>query len=271
MIATLKVEHVLKGQLTGKTVDFGFPVPEEDIGYSPIVTNQFGVFFLRMSEGTYTIFDPHHPYVVAVPGVALAAGNPFDQVIAELDAVLESPTAPVEVQREAVYTLALPTQGEGVTAALLKGAMNTDLVVRFDSMSLLLEHNDLTYLDQAADLLLHPPPEIEATLLTNLALGVGAGVRSPSAVPTLSKLLNAPDVQTRRSTARALRLIGTEATVKPLTQALGDSDRRVRYEAISGLAHFAGDKKWDPDMRDYLYKSEEPYLSHWQQWAKAQE
>jgi hypothetical protein len=267
MRATLRVERLLKGSAFGPFADFTFCLPEEMIGYWPVGRDVFGVFFLHGSGHGYTILDPYHPYVVAVPGAVVTGGNAFEEVVGELAAVLESPDASRDYKKLAVLSLGR-TPGPEARSALLKGAIEKDDEVRFRSMAALFRRNDITFLPAAATVLLHPPPGVDAAL-DDMALAIGVGVLSPKAVPTLVKLLSAPGVETRRSAALSLRFIGSAEAILPLAQALFDSDRRVRYEAISGLARFTGQNDWNPEMGDYMRKSEEPYLSHWREWAQS--
>ena len=246
MIATLRVERVLKGQLADETIDFGFVQPSEIIGYGLLWRGVFGVFFLGRSKGGYSVVDPYHPFVVAVPGTPPTAGTPFDLVIIELATATESSAATRDVRVLAVSTLDY-TPGPEATAALMQGAESNDDEVRFRSIYGLLARNNLAYLDEAAGYLLNPPPSVNEELIEGMALGIRLGVKSPEAISTLGRLLQAQGVQPRRCAAMALRTIGTEAAVKPLTLALADSDREVRFEAIFGLARIAGETKWLPD------------------------
>jgi hypothetical protein len=268
MVATLEVERLLKGRSTGARVDFTFLVPEEMVGYWPIGRGQFGVFFLRQLGPGYEIFDPYHPFVEAVPGTPAVNGSAFEKVIGEMAGVLASSQASDDSRILTVHALD-QTAGAQSTAALLQGARQQNEDVRLRSMAALFRRNNLAFLDEATGLLLHPPSSVNPDLLDDMSLGIGAGVTSAKATPSLVRLLAAPRVETRRSAALALRLIGGGDAVRALAGALFDSDRRVQYEAISAVASFTGQNDWNPDMRDYMNKSTEPYLTHWRQWAES--
>ncbi len=267
MTATLRVERVFKGT-AGALVEFDFLLPElsSQWWYAPIGLKQFGVFFLRESEGRYRVLDPYHPYIVAVPGAAVTSGNVFEDVVGELAAAVSSPRSSVEVQREAVYALG-PTPGAIATGALLEAARRSDPVVRFDSMAELLQRNDLTYLTEAASLLLHPTAN-DPTLIDNLAVGIGAGIRSPAAVQVLSDLMAAPAVETRRAAARALARTGGNTSVLPLARALYDGDQQVQYWAVIGLARVTGQNPWYSSLGEFRENGDK-YLNHWREWAES--
>ena len=264
--ATLRIERVLKGADQGPVLRFSFVMPEvpSQYNYAPIAVSQFGTFFLRQSED-WEILDPYYPYVVATPGAPLRAGSVLDQVVGELAAVINSESCPVEEQREAVYDLD-PTPGAVATAALIRAARRSDPVMHFDSMAELLGRNDLSYLPEAVGILLQPPAGTEPTLIMNLAYAIGAGISSPNAVQALAKLLSAPGRESRRAAAQALARIGAGTIVRPLSLALEDSDREVRYWGVVGLARFTGQNHWYPSIAEYREK-EDLYLKHWRDWA----
>jgi len=268
MVATLEIERLLKGGGTGARVDFTFLLPEEMVGYWPIGQGQFGVFFLQQLGPGYQIFDPYHPFVEAVPGTPPMNGSAFEKVIGEMTGVLTSSRASDDARILTVHALD-QTPGAPSTAALVEGARQQNEEVRLRSMAALFRRNNLAFLDEATGLLLHPPSGVNPDLLDDMSLGIGAGVTSAKATPSLVKLLKAPRVETRRSAALASRLIGGGDAVRALAGALSDSDRRVQYEAISAVASFTGQNEWNPDLRDYMNKSTEPYLTHWRQWAES--
>ena len=85
-------------------------------------------------------------------------------------------------------------------------------------------------------------------------------------VPELTKLLNAKEDKTREAAAEALRHIGSPSAIEPLKRALSDSDQRVRYYAVVGLATIAGQKDYLPNIPDFQ-KNEAKYSDYWRQWS----
>jgi HEAT repeat protein len=103
-------------------------------------------------------------------------------------------------------------------------------------------------------------------LLVNLSVAL-EGVKDPKAIPALSRLLNSRYTQTRRSAAYAIRQTGSNDSIKPLTQALYDSDRDVRYQAVMGLTEITKQYSWGPSI-DRYHADEQRYLEYWRKWAK---
>jgi HEAT repeat protein len=83
--------------------------------------------------------------------------------------------------------------------------------------------------------------------------------------------MSSADEQTRRDAAGALRKIGTEAVIAPLSKALYDEDWEVRWMAVMGLAGVAGpdedDESWYPSHSAFK-ENEQHYLDHWREWVK---
>jgi HEAT repeat protein len=76
-------------------------------------------------------------------------------------------------------------------------------------------------------------------------------------------------MQTRRSSAAALRQMHTAAAIGPLLTALKDSDHGVKYQAVIGLAELTGQYEWGPSVELFL-KDEHHYVAHWQEWGRTQ-
>src|SRR5262249_44564179 len=96
-------------------------------------------------------------------------------------------------------------------------------------------------------------------------------IKDAAAIPSMCRLIKATDAQTRRDAAGALRQIGTEAIITPLSQALYDDDWEVRWIAVMGLASVVGpdedDESWYPS-HDAFKQNEQLYLEHWREWVK---
>ena len=96
-------------------------------------------------------------------------------------------------------------------------------------------------------------------------------IREPSAVPTLSDLVGAANVNIRRGAAAALRNTQDRAAIKPLARALNDTDPEVQYQAVIGLAEITGaPSEWSPASETFE-KAPQLYLDYWREWAKSRE
>jgi len=71
----------------------------------------------------------------------------------------------------------------------------------------------------------------------------------------------------RRAAAAALRHTQADGAIGPLSMALEDSDREVRYQAVLGLATITGQNEWSPTL-DQFEREEQHYLSYWREWVK---
>jgi hypothetical protein len=269
MTATLQVDAVLKGQSQGRSVEFGYVRPEEMIGYWPIGAGEYGVFFFESSTSGLTLVDPYHPYVVAVPGAPVTGRTAFDRVVAELAAALESPTASRDVHVMARSALE-QTPGPETIEALLRGARSSRGDQRYECIAALLRRNDISYLKDAAEILVHPPSMPEPDWVEDIAFGL-LGVRDPRAIPALSDILaKSPLVNARRSAAGDLRSMRDPKAIGPLALGLFDTDIEVQYFAVIGLAVQTGAvTEWSP--AEGTFRSDpHKYIAHWREWARAQ-
>jgi hypothetical protein len=263
MSAELNVQRVLKGKVANSRLTFKFLLPPPPAGL--IVRGQFGIFFFRESESGIEILDPYHPHVVAVPGAPATSGSCLDQVTAELANVVASAAAPPRAKREAVEALrSLRTSAAAL--ALTTAARDADPGTRTLAIAALLERGEMVWLDPAAKILLSQERGVDAYPVWRLTTAV-EGVEDPKAIPTLYRLLHAPDATVRRAAAAALRSTRDAAAIGPLTEALWDNDREVQYQAVIGLAEITGvTGEWAPATDTFL-KDPQRYLDHWREWA----
>ena len=269
MRAELRVEKVLKGSPQSQQITFHFFFPDAPVGYGTVPKGQFGVFFLRKSAAGYETASAYYPFLVASPASPPTRGSIADQVIAEVAYVLRSPEASSESRMAAVLTLntaRVPLS----TAALKAAAADRDLRVRCFALAALMERNDISLLPEAQGVLLHPPVTADANWVNAIAFGIRDGVRDVRAMPLVEPLLHAKNVEARRAAAAAIRTMGGPSAIEPLTQALWDTDRDVRYYAVVGLGEITGQNEWTPAI-DYFAQNEEKFLTHWREWAKSHE
>src|SRR5207248_11756470 len=137
-----------------------------------------------------------------------------------------------------------------------------DTVVKWQALAALLRRGDISVLDTAEEVLSHPTPKVEKYLRRNVAVSV-EGIRDPRAITTLGRLLAAPDVETRRSSAGALRHMHSTAAIEALLVALENRDSGVRYQGVLGLAELSGQQnEWVPSI-ELFQKDEQHYLAYW--------
>src|SRR5262245_7672343 len=250
MSGVLEIKRLVKGVASDSTLAVGFAVPNVPLGHTTISAGQFGMFFMRKTTGSmYDFENPYYPFVVASAKVPTAEGSDLDRVVAEVANVVSAPGASVEDRLRAIAILTgvkVPAAGYALRIA----AGDPDVSVRINAVAALIRLGDGSALGAAEELLLKRS-NIKAGLLNNLAFAVQDCIKDPEAIPVLSRLLKATDVQTRRAGAAALRNTAAEEAIEPLTRALEDSDREVRYHAVLGLAIITGHNEWGPSIGLY--------------------
>jgi len=154
------------------------------------------------------------------------------------------------------------------TTLLRQGLKEKESALRLNAAGFLLLRNDLSGMNLAESSLLHPEGDVPGYILHNVAYAISEGVRDSNAVPSLSRLVRAEDVETRRAAASALRHTGSRSALEPLAQALRDGDFEVRYDAVIGMAEITGQSDWAPNME--LFQSrEQDFLRPWRESAVA--
>lgn len=264
MGARLRGDRVIKGQSDQPVLHFEFLVTDFS-SYARILPKQYGMFFLRLkAPQQYLVSNPYYPFIVASPNPLVSEGSVFDKVVAEVAHVLRLNVSRAERSQaiEALKNVRL----ESATLALRRAASDPDTSLRLQAIAALLWRNDISSLDTAVSVLLNPSPSAERQLLANLAASV-EGIKDPRAIPLLTNLIAARDTLTRRAAASALRHTAATSALKPLSTALKDPDREVRYQAVIGLAEITGQYEWGPSI-ELFQRDEQRYLAHWREWAK---
>jgi hypothetical protein len=262
--ATLGIDKVVKGEADARTVDFEF-LPNRPT-FVRIQPEVFGMFFLKWNEagGGYRILDPTYPAVIAPANAVLSKEGGLERTVNIVGQVLLTSRA-AEDRRVAVRVLrgALTARA---TQLLRQGAKDRDSVVRMQSISALLNRNDIETLAIAERTFLNPPVGTESYLLDNISAAL-EGIKDPQAIPALQRLLRSSNSRTRWGAASALRQMRVMEAVEGLVIALGDNNRDVRYEGVIGLAEFTGQYDWAPDTETFA-SDEQKYLDHWKEWAR---
>jgi hypothetical protein len=263
--ASLNVTRTLKGAQRLGLLEFETFAPAFDSGYAVVSPKQFGMFFLRTDKGMYVVLNPYYPFVVAPHQAHGSRGGDLDRVVSEIAYILASSSSSAEDRRKAVYVLD-SARVASATNALRRATHDVDVVVRLQALAALLKRNDISELNVVEDILLRQPPNIEQYLKGNLAAALD-GIKDSRAIPALTDLLAASEVVVRQRAAAALRHMGAVGAIGPLIIALKDSDRRVRYEAVVGLAEITAQYEWAPSI-EVFQKDEQRYLTHWREWAR---
>jgi HEAT repeat protein len=186
-------------------------------------------------------------------------------VVELLTAVVASPTTVGEVKREAIMNLwgvSAPSPADAFASVL----GNSLQEVRLTAAAALLRVGDLRGLQAAEDALLNRAIA-ETELGHNLSVAIRDGVSDAAAVPTLSRMLEHGDADTRKAATTALGRTQSEMALSPLVGALGDVERDVRYRAVVGLADLTRTPEWRPTTIAFV-EDEARYLQYWKAWAR---
>jgi FOG: HEAT repeat len=265
MIATLGVEKSVKGDAVGATVETEFLIPDIPSAYQSIEPFRFGMFFLkRKADGSFRVLDPAYPSVVAPANATLTDKQGLDRTVDIVGQVLLHGKQP-EDRRLAVRVLSSVRTAQA-TELLRQSTKDRDAVTRLQSISALLNLNDVATLDIAERILLNPPAGVDDYLLANISAAL-EGIKDVQAIPVLQRLLRSSDSRTRLGAISALRQMHDMNAVDSLVIALGDSNRQVRYEAVIGLAELTRQDQWAPAVGTFE-TDEQKYLNHWKEWAR---
>lgn len=258
----VNIHDVLKGSVDGHSISLKYFLPDEPIGYESV---QMGnrLVFLKKSVSQYSPTSPYYPSLPATAGVHAKTDNVLSGIAIELSAVLQSPTSSYADKQRALFALGTITTARSTD--LLKQALSLqDGALRLNAAGLLLQRNELAGLPLAEGVLVHEEGA-PANVVHNLDYAISVGVKSKDAVPTLARLVRSANVETRRAAASALGHTGSQTAVEPLVRLLTDSDRKVRHDAVIGLARITGNEEWGPNM-DLFQSDEHKYISYWQDW-----
>ena len=265
MAVELRVQDVLKGKLDTARLVFKWWLPPPSV-YRGIGPGQFGVFFLRNAHDNYEILDLYHPFVSA--GAPKTAGSCFDMVISELAFTIASNEATSRTKKDAFDALN-SVQESSATDALKTAEQVGDASTRMLATASLLERGEMDRIGPAAAFPLSLDSDVDGYVAMRLRIAIEKTGTDPKAIPTLIRLLGAPDVRTRRTAAMALRVNRSEAAIGPLTGALEEDDREVQYQAVIGLAEITGTVgKWAPAHDTFLHDPQS-HLDHWREWTRA--
>jgi hypothetical protein len=267
--ADVHVDRTFKGGPIPESilVRFTMPIsPAGSVGYSGLEAPEYRILFLRRSDSNFELANPFTPPLPAIPQTERpGSADVLDAVISELSSVLASPEVPETLKLGVLYRLGA-TSSHAVVEILRPFLSSPSVVLRAGTSAALLAQNYLPALEVAEKLLMNPPSSLPRYLLVNLSSEIGRSVRDDRAIPELSILLKAPEADTRRAAALALRNTGSNAAINALTIALHDSDPEVRYYAVIGLGEITNQPDWRPLMEDFM-ASEKKYTDYWLAWT----
>ena len=263
--AHVYVTSVLKGNLNSNEIVVNYLVPYEPIGYGSLKAKSTQMLFLRRTDSSYDFTDRYNPSLPAVSGVSVPQDDPLGQVIAQETTVLVSQNAEASDKEKALYALGTSSDSRAVKG-LTRGLDEASPTVRLEIVSQLAFRGDPEGIKMASQVLLSPSDAIPGHVLHNLRVGIRDGARDERVVPELSALLKVKDDETREAAAEALRRIGSKSVIDPLVRALGDEDKKVRYQAVVGLSEMMGDKEHHPNLILYA-EDESSYLNYWRTWS----
>jgi hypothetical protein len=266
MVATLNINGLIKGQTNDPVLSFEFLISSTHLHYHEIKVSQFGMYFLRnTAQGGYAVLNSDYPFIIAPEKAIVPDGNDLDKVVGVIGLFLTEPKSSVYERRDAVHILN-SARTEPATRILRQATQDSDTTVRLQALCALLKRNDISMLDVAEDILLHPAPNTEDYLLSNLSAAL-MDIKDTRAIPTLERLLSSSNSRTRLGVIIALRQMHSSEGIVSLVAALDDIDRDVRYEAVMGLAELTGQNSWRPAI-SVFQADEQRYLDHWKAWAQ---
>lgn len=264
--AEIAVTQILKGSGDASVLRCEFAVPDVAVGFRPLPPSRDILIFLIVAGDHYELASPYFSFLptVLVPEVRGAA--PIARVIGVLDAVLDSSSASIQDKGEILDTLSRST-APSARAVLRKNLGSDDMNLRLWAAAGLIRLDDVAALKVAADVLMDPPNAVEPDMIQRLNWAVGFGIKSAGAIPSLSRLLAANDVETRRAAAAALRRTAAPDAISALIAALSDTDTTVQYSAVMGLSKITGKTAGATSM-EHFRENPAPLIAYWRNWAK---
>jgi HEAT repeat protein len=152
------------------------------------------------------------------------------------------------------------------TGSLRTALSHPEELIRLEAATALVERNDSSGLSLIVDALMQEPSRIPDGMRQSLAANIGTWLTDPKAAPDLVKLLKSPSAEIRRAATEGLWRTDSQVAVVPLLTMLGDSDSKVRYFSVVGLAEITGQLEWRPNPDDFAASSTK-YVNHWSEWG----
>jgi HEAT repeats len=265
-IATVRVVELLKGS-AGTTIDVSFLVPVNPMASAyEGLQGRYGVIFLKRGATNYELTSPYYPSLIGMERLNKEPVAPLESVLQSIGAVLESATASSQNKTEALWALR-HTKSPSALRWLRIGFNDGDEIVRFTAAAGLLAAGDLTPLPMAERALLTGVPAVPRMLLLNLPPAIRDGIKDPAAIPSLTRLYQSVDVETRRAVVSALVHTNSPQAYAALVKALGDPDWEVKYIVVKGLSLVTAEQ---PIMSVDAFKARmDSSIAFWTNWGIA--
>jgi hypothetical protein len=263
---TLRVDQFLRGaQPSPLTFEI---VAHPEFGWRTPAQQTYGLFFFRLGrDGSVEFTDPFYLYIDVPKGVHGKGNTALERVINVLGEMLTLPNSH-NLNQEALRYL---QSSESNTAhSIFRSAMDTitkpELTVGIAAG--LLRFNDASGLRIVKQLFLNTGA-LMIDSFDEAILGAAMGhLKDPEAIPDLELLQGVPSIAIRRGVAGALRGTRSSKALNGLARGLEDTDAKVRYLAVVGLAEITGDSAFRPS--EARFKADEAhFLGHWRQWAQS--
>lgn len=266
MRADLNILTVLKGALSEKKISVSYLVPEYPLGYRTLGPSVVNVLFLKSEGvGSYQFTNPYYPSLPAKSDVSLPESDVLGRILAEEQAVLISPRSQITDRLQAADAIGSVSDSRAINVLVL-ALSDSSATVRLEAASKLAENDNAEGAAVACRALLIPPGGAPDYILHNLRVGIRDGVKDQAVVPCLTQLLHSKQNDDRIAAASALRHTASPSAVSALVGALDDPDEQVRFEAVVGIADFAGQSQWRPNLIQF-HDDSAKFVSHWKAWA----
>jgi hypothetical protein len=262
----VRIDDVISGA-AGSPVRFEVVTQDNKDSWQIPPIEIYGLFFLRTDDkGKTSMTDTYNPYIQMPHGVYARGTSTMDRVISILAKMLVSPNNRSANSRALSY---LGNSKSKAANSALRGALATaadpELRIRIANALVLQGDTSLKYLKQV--FLTGPRNSVSDPQQQILGDVIGISFKDPEAIPDLTALLDSYSVPIRRGAAQALRRTKSPKAINGLAKALEDTDSKVRYWGVVGLAELTDQPNWWPD--EETFKAREPdYINHWKTWAR---
>jgi hypothetical protein len=234
------IRQTLKGSINTASVDFRSKVWLRAVQTKDVATNTEAIGFLKRRGDHVEFVSPFYPVLRTVATPRIEASDPLQAVVEGMTAVFRVPGAPTTLKQQVLFELSRPAIPIAATRAGLRPALqDPDRGIRLAALATLLANNDVEALPLVEAILL-PPRTLDAEeMVAGLREGL-TGLKDPTAVPGLTRLLTSGDAATRRAAAAAMGNIRSKMVLRPLGRALDDEDSEVRFNVVQSLADAIG-------------------------------
>jgi len=269
-VALVSPIRYLKGDAGPVVQTVFYTTKDVEIESQGIPQGKTGLLFLKaIDKGQYTAVSMRYPVLPALPSARLSGATDDERVIEEIYQAATSPALDLPTRQAVMQLLGTVVRREPIPAALdaaRRIAADTSSPLRFSAAAVLLERDDVSVLDSVADVLLTPPADMDPNVIRWLGVALSDGVKDKTAIPTLARLLSAPNVEVREGASNALRHTQATEAIEPLARiALEDKEWIVRYNAVIGLAEITGLYEGATSLGNYQ-SNEQKYLDYWRAW-----